>query len=950
MFPADPDRHPLSRCFRQLLSLTPEQLDEPASDPLEATLADLIHIIRTGSDPANGRPVAAAKRRHRWFRWLWIGLLTVSFWGTAKPIRAASKGYNAPASLTSATGLVDSARGQRPDSVTVCATRQYTTRGLMTLLFGHHYRAVWSAPVRLPVLDVRREAGGLTPLEKGGGMQTLSLRLQGADGNQYDLRSINKNTKNLLPANFQHTLPAYILQDQISASHPYGALVVPPLAQAAGILHTTPHLVWIPADTALGPFRTTFGETVALLEERPESDARNIARFGGAHRIVNTRQVFAKCRQDHRHRVDGRAFVRARLFDMWLGDWDRHEDQWRWAAIETPAGVVYRPIPRDRDQVFARYDGLIPYLGTRKWGSRRFQSFNAQITDVVGLGFNARRVDRLFLTELTQADWEAVADSLQACLTDSLIEQAVRQWPDSVYQLHGESISAKLKSRRNGLRQTAIAYYRVLARQVTIVGTVGAEQVVVDHPDKHHTRVIMCSGDRGSSPTTPRYARTFDNRQTRNLTLYGWDGNDRFVLKGSGRKSPQLRVVGGPGSDTIRDESAGRGLLRRHRIYDSRQGTILSAGPQTVNRLADRPGVNHYDSLFEYDHVRPALAPGYNVDDGLFLGGGVAITHHGFRRQPVASTHVLTGNYAVRTGAYNFRYAGQFRRLIGPWDLALHAEIRAPNYVYNFYGLGNETLQADEDRLPVSLYRFYQLRFNQVLLDPALSRTLGRHGQLLLGASYQHTHVRPNTGRFTGAPDSGLTPDDFRAKQYVGLRAGYSLDRRDNPVLTRRGMRASVTLGGYRSLIDQKTFASVQGDVSGYWLLSRRTPLVLALRLGGGTNLGQFDFFQAQTLGGTTNLRGYRRTRFSGRSTLYQNTELRLRVVEFNSFLTRGYAGVLGFSDVGRVWADSEQSIRWHLGYGGGLWLAPFNLAVITLTGAISREGILPNLYVGFFF
>ncbi|GAB3220820.1 hypothetical protein GCM10027423_52920 [Spirosoma arcticum] len=781
-------------------------------------------------------------------------------------------------------------------------------------------------------------------------MQTLSLRLQGADGNQYVLRSINKNTQNLLPANFRGTLPAYILQDQISASHPYGALVVPLLAEAAGILHTTPHLVWIPADTALGTFRTTFGETVALLEERPESDAPNLARFGGAHRILNTRQVFAKCRQDHRHRVDERAFVRARLFDMWLGDWDRHEDQWRWAAIETSAGIVYRPIPRDRDQVFARYDGLIPYIGSRKWGSRRFQSFNAQITDVVGLGFNARRLDRLYLTKLTQADWEAVADSLQTCLTDSLIKQALRQWPDNVYRLHGESIIAKLKSRRNGLRQTAIAYYRVLARQVTIVGTAGADQIVVDHPDKHHTRVTVYSGKPGPSPTASWYARVFENRQTRTLTLYGWEGNDHFVLKEAGRKSPRLRVVGGPGSDTITDESAGRSLLRRHRIYDTHQGTVLSAGPETINRLADRPGVNRYDSLFEYDHVRPTLAPGYNVDDGLFLGDGVAITHHGFRRQPVASTHVLTGNYAVRTGAYSFRYAGQFRRLIGSWDLALHSEIRAPNYVYNYYGLGNQTLQVGDDRLPVSLYRYYQLRFNQVLLDPALSRPLGRQGQLLLGASYQYTHVRPYTERFIGAPDSGLTPNDFTAKQYVGLRAGYSLDRRDNPTLTRRGTQARLTLGGFRSLTDEKAFASVQGDVSGYWLLSRGTPFVLALRLGGGTNLGQFDFFQAQTLGGTTNLRGYRRTRFSGRTTFYQNTELRLRVVEFNSFLTRGYAGVLGFSDVGRVWADGEQSTRWHHGFGGGLWLAPFNLAVVTLTGALSREGVLPNVYVGFFF
>jgi hypothetical protein len=35
---------------------------------------------------------------------------------------------------------------------------------------------------------------------------------------------------------------------------------------------------------------------------------------------------------------------------MLLGDWDRHEDQWRWSEFEKENGEHYfRPIPRDRD-------------------------------------------------------------------------------------------------------------------------------------------------------------------------------------------------------------------------------------------------------------------------------------------------------------------------------------------------------------------------------------------------------------------------------------------------------------------------------------------------------------------------------------------------------------------------------------------------------------------------
>ena len=45
--------------------------------------------------------------------------------------------------------------------------------------------------------------------------------------------------------------------------------------------------------------------------------------------------------------------LRSRLFDIWIGDWDRHDDQWRWASFKDKNGFTYyQPIPRDRDQIF----------------------------------------------------------------------------------------------------------------------------------------------------------------------------------------------------------------------------------------------------------------------------------------------------------------------------------------------------------------------------------------------------------------------------------------------------------------------------------------------------------------------------------------------------------------------------------------------------------------------
>jgi hemolysin activation/secretion protein len=63
-----------------------------------------------------------------------------------------------------------------------------------------------------------------------------------------------------------------------------------------------------------------------------------------------------------------------------------------------------------------------------------------------------------------------------------------------------------------------------------------------------------------------------------------------------------------------------------------------------------------------------------------------------------------------------------------------------------------------------------------------------------------------------------------------------------------------------------------------------------------------YEFYQANTLGGLSNLRGFRRSRFSGRSSFYHNLEARLKLLSFKSYLFPAHLGVLAFNDLGRVW------------------------------------------------
>ena len=77
-------------------------------------------------------------------------------------------------------------------------------------------------------------------------------------------------------------------------------------------------------------------------------------------------KLVKKLIEDNDDRVDQKAFLRARLLDFLIADWDRHFDQWRFGEKDTGKGKLYYPIPRDRDQAFSYSDGLLVKIGIRQ--------------------------------------------------------------------------------------------------------------------------------------------------------------------------------------------------------------------------------------------------------------------------------------------------------------------------------------------------------------------------------------------------------------------------------------------------------------------------------------------------------------------------------------------------------------------------------------------------------
>lgn len=863
----------------------------------------------------------------------------------------------------------DLAQVVNTDSVVARASSRYLASPWRERMLGENYRKEWNQELKVPVFDIGTEKGGLEIVQKGGGMQTLSLRLKDKDGREYNLRSIEKYPEAAVPERLRKTFAQDLVEDQISAAHPYGALVIAPMADAVGVYHTNPKLVYIPDDPRLGAYRKTFGNMLALFEERPDEDWSHMASFANSENIVGTDKVLENLQEDNDNSIDAHQVVKSRLFDMVIGDWDRHDDQWRWATIEKGKDKFYKPIPRDRDQAFFVNEGILPKLWSRKWALPKFEGFDDEIHWAPGLAFNARYFDRSFLTSLEQEDWIAAAREIQAGLTDSVISHAIREWPQEIYDLHGQDVIRKLKVRRDNLVEYAVELYKFLAREVDVVGSDKHEEFDVTREANGNVQVdvykIKKEGDRDKKI----YSRNFDRYETREIRLYGRAGNDRFNIKGKSPYSFPIRVIGGDDADSLQDNSQVGGPGRRTVFYDQFESSFIHSDGEVKDRTSDDPAVNVYDrNAFQYDRLAPLLYGNFNPDDGLFVGGGMLYQNHGFRKEPFRQRHIALASIAPRTSSYNFLYRGIFTGLIGKWNLEIGADVKAPNFVNNFFGWGNESyFDEDIDDVPGidadDAIDYYRFRFEEIRLEAQLARKIGNNAELKIGPAYQRIEIEASEGedRYVYEYADDLPYDIYNEfNSYGGVSWELEVEKRDDPVVTRRGIYGRLAGRTMEAFDGGKGFSAFDGSVAFYHTFQYPGRLIFALRAGGGINTGTYEFYQGQILDGRTELRGFRKTRFYGDSRFYTNMEVRLRLARLHTYLFPVSLGILGFHDLGRVWykdaegkdptAPSGRSDVWHTSWGGGIWLTPFNLTVLSAEVGHSEEGNLFYLRLGFLF
>ena len=822
------------------------------------------------------------------------------------------------------------AQASRTDSVTIEAGADYAAGGLHRLLFGTDYRSLWTVPVRVKVLDLHTFAGGLTPTTQGGGFQTKSLRFRGQDGYQYGFRSVNKDP-DVLPEELRGTFIQNLIQDQISSQDPYAVSVVPALLDAAGIPHTDPELVVLPDDPALGKFRERFAGTLGYFERRAIAEPGHPA-FHGAHAVIESDSFMALTALSPDNLLDVRQLLTQRLFDIWIGDWDRHPRQWTFARFSDEPPVVWTPLPEDRDQAFSRYDGVM--LWVARLSMPFLLNFGPSYGSTVGVEWNGRELDRRFLTYLPDAAWDSAAADLVARETDSVIDAAVGRLPPEVYPVDGPRLASALKARRDKLPAFTQQLRAMVLNPAQLHGTDADEVVTVTRHPEGAVDVTIADARR---PDAPYVQRTFDPSITHDLHVYLHGGHDRVTVRGEGHGTT-VRVIG-DGAATLADSSSGDPVL----FYATPKDTVEGPSHPHVDRRRDvgpaptRP-YRYYRDWGAMWAPNGWLSMGPDV--GLFVGPGVQYTDYGFRKYPFASRTRLRAGWAfgAATGRADLDIESHFE----------NSRVRATLYarasgieVLRYNGPGNETTLTETET-------YYRVRQEQYLLFPMIVVPLTSHAEFGIGPSAEFIKTHPSTGRNPEPRIIDVTqPYGTGDWRQFGGRARLQWDSRDDTRYPMRGVFATVDGAAFPPWGDvDSTYGYVEGAVSTY-LTGTHIPLrpTIALRAGGRKVWGPYPFFSSAFIGDAATARLGRQNRYAGDASAYGNAELRLRLTNFFVVLP-GELGLFGLADVGRVFLAGESSDQWHSAFGGGIWISLIQFRSV-LSAAAARSPGRTGFYFG---
>ena len=801
-------------------------------------------------------------------------------------------------------------------------------------LWGKHYREYYSKKIKVKNLALDTLFGGVKTDRAGGGHQTKSLRLETKNGNEYVIRALKKSGVRFLQSvafknqyvidEFTGSYADKFLLDFYTTSHPYTPLVIGEMADKLGIRHTTPQLFYIPKQETLKNFNENFGDELYYLEDRPMETEEN------PNKVVGTDEVILNLAKDEKYKIDKKSWIKARLFDMLIGDWDRHHDQWKFEARKENGNVIYSPIPKDRDQAFTKYDGFVTGIIMEFPELKHMQTFDNEIESVKWFNREPYPLDLVFAKNSIQKDWLNEAEFIQNNLSENDIRLAFKNLPNEVQDEISEDLIKKLLVRKKDLPKYASQYYHLLNQKVILTGTDKKDRFVITRFPNNETAIkiirLKKSGEELQS------SKLYSGKITKEIFLYGLDDDDEFLVEGNEKSTIKLSLLGGLDNDKYSISNS-----KKVKIFDykTKKNDFENKGNSRLI-LTDDYDINQYNYRNpKYNVFTTFINGGFNPDDDVIIGGNAVYTVNDFIKNPFAQKHHFIANYFTGTNGYEFAYNGIFPKYVGGWFYGLDARITSSHYIKNFFGIGNKSVNPKDEFGD----NFNNVRAREFAFSPSINWNKNA-STFSAKLNYEILRIEKTENRFVSLRNV-VNEDVFHSKHFGGADLSFVYENFDNPANPKLGMKFDIrTVYNMNLQNTNRQYASVETGLGFLHYLTNNKKLVWSSYAKAKWLLGNdYEFYQMATLGGNHDLRGFSFNRFYGKNSLFQTSDLRYEVGKIkNSILPLTY-GFFGGFDLGRVWVPNEYSKKWHNSFGGGFWLNAVDAISVNASYFKSSDG-----------
>lgn len=824
-------------------------------------------------------------------------------------------------------------------------------------VWGAKYKDAYSKPVKAQVASLDTLYGGLKVINENKAADYNSLIMTDKKGNRYRMRAMGKKalevTKQLvfednenIPSEVEDIdVPSMKGQDFnfYTATHPYAILSIPEMAEAVDIFYTRPELYYVPKQKRLGNYNESYGDELYLISIEPSEKSEGEELFKYPDEIETTEDILTKLRKTGDIFVDEENYIKSRLFDMLIGNWDRTLDNWRWAEYKNLQGKdVFVPIPTVRDNAFSSFEGNILDITRSLFsGTKESHVYGKSLNDLQWFNKEGIILDRALIGNSGRNQWKYLAKVLQDSISDAVIEKAFSAIPKEVQDESLENIKQKLKERRANLVEIADNYYTYLSYLQTIVGTDYEDLFEVTRLPNGKTNVKSFNVIDGVKSDT-LIDRTFSSKDTKELWIYGLSGSDKFVVEGNEKDLIFLRLIGGHDND-VYDLDHGR----RVKVYDfeKKSDTIIAKNGANF-RFTDVYNLNVYDYRKQIDLSNELIfALGFNPDDGFRAAFQYAFRVDSYQRNPFSQQHIFNAAYFANRKTFEIAYEGEFANIINNLNLSVGGRFTSPNFTRNFFGYGNETKNWQHEKG----YRYNRLEVQQISANVGLLRNSNFGSLFKLQASFDAFQVNNLSDNFISQVNAWNKGETAYYGTLEGIYSYRSYDDVVNPTI---GMMFDLNLGVTDNFEDMdKVFGFLKTRLGFYNSLTRNRKLILKTNLRYHVNFGgNYQFYQAPSLGGGNGLRGFREHRFTGKSFLVGSADLRYTLPSFKLGVRPFQMGIYGGADLGRVWIKENVSKKWHNSLGGGFWMNAAGGLNANISVFNSKEGTRLTFGLGFDF